>query len=64
MYIIARVCPCDRFHLCASEGRIDCLEVVISHGADLNVPDGNGMVFYLLSNESVISSAKALESLQ
>ncbi|XP_039984725.1 ankyrin repeat domain-containing protein 24 [Xiphias gladius] len=30
------------FHLCASRGRLDCLEVVISHGADLNVPDGAG----------------------
>ncbi|KAM9848997.1 uncharacterized protein ankrd24 [Aulostomus maculatus] len=30
------------FHLCASRGRIDCLEVIISHGADLNVTDGAG----------------------
>ncbi|XP_040896571.1 ankyrin repeat domain-containing protein 24 [Toxotes jaculatrix] len=30
------------FHLCASRGRLDCLEVIISHGADLNVPDGAG----------------------
>ncbi|XP_028260082.1 ankyrin repeat domain-containing protein 24 [Parambassis ranga] len=30
------------FHLCASRGRLDCLEVIISHGADINVPDGAG----------------------
>ncbi|XP_029356657.1 ankyrin repeat domain-containing protein 24 [Echeneis naucrates] len=30
------------FHLCASRGRLDCLEVIISHGADVNVPDGAG----------------------
>ncbi|XP_034387114.1 ankyrin repeat domain-containing protein 24 [Cyclopterus lumpus] len=30
------------FHLCASRGRLDCLEVVISHGADVNVTDGAG----------------------
>eukprot|EP00064_Thunnus_orientalis_P003938 superscaffoldBa00000344_g3949 len=28
------------FHLCASRGRLDCLEVIISHGADLNITDG------------------------
>ncbi|XP_049443765.1 ankyrin repeat domain-containing protein 24 isoform X1 [Epinephelus fuscoguttatus] len=30
------------FHLCASRGRLDCLEVIISHGAELNVTDGAG----------------------
>ncbi|XP_053286145.1 ankyrin repeat domain-containing protein 24 [Pleuronectes platessa] len=30
------------FHLSASRGRLDCLEVIISHGADVNVPDGAG----------------------
>ncbi|XP_068563335.1 ankyrin repeat domain-containing protein 24 [Cebidichthys violaceus] len=30
------------FHLCASRGRLDCLEVIISHGADVNVTDGAG----------------------
>ncbi|GAA6221519.1 ankyrin repeat domain-containing protein 24 isoform X1 [Lates japonicus] len=30
------------FHLSASRGRLDCLEVIISHGADLSVPDGAG----------------------
>uniref|UniRef100_A0A3Q1HDA4 Uncharacterized protein n=1 Tax=Anabas testudineus TaxID=64144 RepID=A0A3Q1HDA4_ANATE len=30
------------FHLCASQGRLDCLEVIISHGADLNALDGAG----------------------
>ncbi|XP_042339676.1 ankyrin repeat domain-containing protein 24 [Plectropomus leopardus] len=30
------------FHLCASRGRLDCLEVIISHGADINVIDGAG----------------------
>ncbi|XP_068447683.1 ankyrin repeat domain-containing protein 24 [Clinocottus analis] len=30
------------FHLCASRGRLDCLEVVISHGADVNITDGAG----------------------
>ncbi|XP_051803036.1 ankyrin repeat domain-containing protein 24 isoform X2 [Acanthochromis polyacanthus] len=30
------------FHLCVSRGRLDCLEVIISHGADVNVLDGAG----------------------
>ncbi|XP_054645312.1 ankyrin repeat domain-containing protein 24 isoform X2 [Dunckerocampus dactyliophorus] len=30
------------FHLSASGGRMDCLEVIISHGADLSVTDGAG----------------------
>ncbi|XP_055363765.1 ankyrin repeat domain-containing protein 24 isoform X2 [Betta splendens] len=30
------------FHLCASRGRLDCLEVIIAHGADINAPDGVG----------------------
>ncbi|XP_045905179.1 ankyrin repeat domain-containing protein 24 isoform X2 [Micropterus dolomieu] len=30
------------FHLSASRGRLDCLEVIISYGADLNVTDGAG----------------------
>ncbi|XP_031719726.1 ankyrin repeat domain-containing protein 24 isoform X2 [Anarrhichthys ocellatus] len=30
------------FHVCASRGRLDCLEVIISHGADVNVTDGAG----------------------
>uniref|UniRef100_A0A087YL69 Ankyrin repeat domain 24 n=1 Tax=Poecilia formosa TaxID=48698 RepID=A0A087YL69_POEFO len=30
------------FHLCASRGRLDCLEVIISHGADVGVTDGAG----------------------
>ncbi|CAL8307972.1 unnamed protein product [Lota lota] len=30
------------FHLCASKGRLDCLEVIISHGADLKTTDGAG----------------------
>lgn len=33
---------CDRLHLCASRGRLDCLEVIISQGADLSVTDGAG----------------------
>lgn len=35
---------CVRFHLCASRGRLDCLEVIISHGADVSVTDGAGMI--------------------
>ncbi|XP_061636227.1 ankyrin repeat domain-containing protein 24 [Phyllopteryx taeniolatus] len=31
------------FHLCVSRGRVDCLEVIIAHGADLNVTDGAGL---------------------
>ncbi|XP_062280262.1 ankyrin repeat domain-containing protein 24 [Scomber scombrus] len=31
------------FHLCASRGRLECLEVIISHGADLNITDGAGL---------------------
>ncbi|XP_016395811.1 ankyrin repeat domain-containing protein 24-like [Sinocyclocheilus rhinocerous] len=30
------------FHLCASRGRLDCLEVILSHGVDVNVTDGTG----------------------
>ncbi|XP_074491580.1 uncharacterized protein ankrd24 isoform X4 [Sebastes fasciatus] len=30
------------FHLCASRGRLDCMEVIISHGADVNAIDGAG----------------------
>ncbi|KAM9385554.1 uncharacterized protein ankrd24 [Pholidichthys leucotaenia] len=30
------------FHLCASQGRLDCLEVIIAHGADISVTDGAG----------------------
>uniref|UniRef100_A0A8C7JU32 Ankyrin repeat domain 24 n=1 Tax=Oncorhynchus kisutch TaxID=8019 RepID=A0A8C7JU32_ONCKI len=30
------------FHLCASRGRLDCLEVILAHGPDLNVTDGTG----------------------
>ncbi|XP_030583882.1 ankyrin repeat domain-containing protein 24 [Archocentrus centrarchus] len=30
------------FHLCVSRGRLDCLEVIISHGADISVTDGAG----------------------
>uniref|UniRef100_A0AAQ5YRE4 Uncharacterized protein n=1 Tax=Amphiprion ocellaris TaxID=80972 RepID=A0AAQ5YRE4_AMPOC len=30
------------FHLCVSRGRLDCLEVIISHGADVSVLDGAG----------------------
>lgn len=43
------VCVCGshllslaRFHLCASQGRLDCLEVIIAHGADLTVPESAG----------------------
>ncbi|KAA0712264.1 Ankyrin repeat domain-containing protein 24 [Triplophysa tibetana] len=30
------------FHLCASRGRLDCLEVILSHGVDINAIDGTG----------------------
>ncbi|KAL7866673.1 hypothetical protein AOLI_G00144870 [Acnodon oligacanthus] len=30
------------FHLCASRGRMDCLEVILSHGVDINIMDGTG----------------------
>ncbi|XP_039463107.1 ankyrin repeat domain-containing protein 24 isoform X1 [Oreochromis aureus] len=30
------------FHLSVSRGRLDCLEVIISHGADISVTDGAG----------------------
>ncbi|KAI9520575.1 hypothetical protein NQZ68_017277 [Dissostichus eleginoides] len=30
------------FHLSASRGRLDCLEVIIAHGADVNITDGAG----------------------
>lgn len=31
-----------RFHFCVSQGRLDCLEVIIAHGADLTVLDAAG----------------------
>ncbi|XP_041861299.1 LOW QUALITY PROTEIN: ankyrin repeat domain-containing protein 24 [Melanotaenia boesemani] len=31
------------FHLSVSRGRLDCLEVIISHGADISVTDGAGL---------------------
>lgn len=31
-----------RFHLGVSLGRLDCLEVIVAHGADLTVTDGVG----------------------
>ncbi|XP_051549355.1 ankyrin repeat domain-containing protein 24-like [Myxocyprinus asiaticus] len=30
------------FHLCASRGQLDCLEVILSHGVDISVTDGTG----------------------
>ncbi|XP_046871064.1 ankyrin repeat domain-containing protein 24 [Hypomesus transpacificus] len=30
------------FHACASRGRLDCLEVILSHGVDATLPDGAG----------------------
>ncbi|XP_061154234.1 ankyrin repeat domain-containing protein 24 [Syngnathus typhle] len=30
------------FHHCVSRGHVDCLEVIIAHGADVNVTDGAG----------------------
>ncbi|XP_049321570.1 ankyrin repeat domain-containing protein 24 isoform X1 [Astyanax mexicanus] len=30
------------FHLCASRGRMDCLEVILAHGVDINLMDGMG----------------------
>ncbi|KAJ3598898.1 hypothetical protein NHX12_032861, partial [Muraenolepis orangiensis] len=30
------------YHLCATKGRLDCLEVIISHGVDLKSTDGAG----------------------
>ncbi|XP_024135242.1 ankyrin repeat domain-containing protein 24 isoform X2 [Oryzias melastigma] len=31
------------FHLSVSRGRLDCLEVIIAHGADISLPDGAGL---------------------
>lgn len=57
-------CPSGRFHLSASRGRLDCLEVIISYGADLNVTDGAGRVillseykFYLKSHGCPVTCA-------
>ncbi|CDQ96239.1 unnamed protein product [Oncorhynchus mykiss] len=30
------------FPLCASQGHLDCLEVTLAHGPDINVTDGSG----------------------
>ncbi|KAL0979897.1 hypothetical protein UPYG_G00191280 [Umbra pygmaea] len=32
-----------RFHLCASRGRLDCLEVILAHVQDINVTDGTSL---------------------
>ncbi|XP_064858862.1 ankyrin repeat domain-containing protein 24-like [Oncorhynchus nerka] len=30
------------FPLCVSQGHLDCLEVILAHGPDINVTDGSG----------------------
>ncbi|KAG7488072.1 hypothetical protein MATL_G00029990 [Megalops atlanticus] len=30
------------FHVCATRGRVDCLEAILSHGVDINSTDGTG----------------------
>lgn len=54
VYIVLR--PSGRFHLCASRGRLDCLEVIISHGADVSVADGAGRVLVGRCVSGLVSS--------
>uniref|UniRef100_A0A3B4U1V8 Ankyrin repeat domain 24 n=1 Tax=Seriola dumerili TaxID=41447 RepID=A0A3B4U1V8_SERDU len=48
------------FHLCASRGRLDCLEVIISHGADLNIPDGAFSALHLAAKNGQPECLKRL----
>uniref|UniRef100_A0A3Q3KGA3 Uncharacterized protein n=1 Tax=Monopterus albus TaxID=43700 RepID=A0A3Q3KGA3_MONAL len=50
----------SRFHLCASRGRLDCLEVIISHGADLSVPDGAFSALHLAAKNGQSECLKRL----
>lgn len=43
-----------RFHLGVSLGRLDCLEVIIAHGADLTVTEGVGRRFKAIQPLGVI----------
>lgn len=47
-------CSIRRFHLCASRGRLDCLDVILSHGVEINVTDGTGKIRLVLLKEVVI----------
>uniref|UniRef100_A0A3Q2ZDK4 Ankyrin repeat domain 24 n=1 Tax=Kryptolebias marmoratus TaxID=37003 RepID=A0A3Q2ZDK4_KRYMA len=50
----------SRFHLCASKGRLDCLEVIISHGADLSVIDGALSALHLAAKNGQSECLKRL----
>uniref|UniRef100_A0A3B5LMX4 Ankyrin repeat domain 24 n=1 Tax=Xiphophorus couchianus TaxID=32473 RepID=A0A3B5LMX4_9TELE len=50
----------SRFHLCASRGRLDCLEVIISHGADVSVTDGAFSALHLAAKNSQHECLKRL----
>uniref|UniRef100_A0A3B3WTK2 Uncharacterized protein n=1 Tax=Poecilia mexicana TaxID=48701 RepID=A0A3B3WTK2_9TELE len=50
----------SRFHLCASRGRLDCLEVIISHGADVGVTDGAFSALHLAAKNNQHECLKRL----
>uniref|UniRef100_A0A3P8U9R2 Ankyrin repeat domain 24 n=1 Tax=Amphiprion percula TaxID=161767 RepID=A0A3P8U9R2_AMPPE len=48
------------FHLCVSRGRLDCLEVIISHGADVSVLDGAFNALHLAAKNGQSECLKRL----
>uniref|UniRef100_A0A3Q4G0F2 Ankyrin repeat domain-containing protein 24-like n=1 Tax=Neolamprologus brichardi TaxID=32507 RepID=A0A3Q4G0F2_NEOBR len=50
----------SRFHLSASRGRLDCLEVIISHGADISVTDGAFSALHLAAKNGQSECLKRL----
>ncbi|KAK0149566.1 Ankyrin repeat domain-containing protein 24 [Merluccius polli] len=50
------------YHLCASKGRLDCLEVIISHGADLKTTDGAAISGCLSCTETLWDFKAYLDS--
>uniref|UniRef100_A0A3B4H5J4 Ankyrin repeat domain 24 n=1 Tax=Pundamilia nyererei TaxID=303518 RepID=A0A3B4H5J4_9CICH len=50
----------SRFHLSVSRGRLDCLEVIISHGADISVTDGAFSALHLAAKNGQSECLKRL----
>ncbi|XP_055072552.2 uncharacterized protein ankrd24 isoform X3 [Misgurnus anguillicaudatus] len=49
------------FHLCASRGRLDCLEVILSHGVDISLTDGTGFnALHLAAKNGQVDCLKRL----
>uniref|UniRef100_A0A3Q3BUZ8 Ankyrin repeat domain 24 n=1 Tax=Haplochromis burtoni TaxID=8153 RepID=A0A3Q3BUZ8_HAPBU len=50
----------SRLHLSVSRGRLDCLEVIISHGADISVTDGAFSALHLAAKNGQSECLKRL----